>query len=75
MRTNSGQTVLVSAWAASESMATAPVGTAAGSPHDIASLFYGASDRAIREIDAYVLGLHVHVRLSRLGRASSREGH
>lgn len=75
MRTNSDQTAVVSAWAASESMATAPVATAAGSAHDIASPFDVASDRATREIGAYVLGLHVHVRLSRLGLASSREGH
>ena len=68
MRTNSGQAALVSAWAASESMATAPVAAAAGSPHDIASPFDVASDRAIREID-------VRLRLSRLGRASSRKGH
>ena len=58
MRTNSGQTALESAWAATESMAT---------QCDV------ASDRAIREIDAYVLGLHIHVRLSRCERASSRE--
>lgn len=53
MRTNSGRTALESAWAATESMAT---------QFDI------ASDGAIREIDAYVLGLHVHMRFSRFRR-------
>jgi hypothetical protein len=71
MQTDSARTAPVSAWDASESFATAPLTTAAGSPHDIASLFYVASDRAIREIDAYVLGLHVRMRLSRLRRAGS----
>ena len=74
MRTNSGQAALVSAWAVSESMVAAPVATAAGSPHDITSPFDVASDHAIRELDAHVLGLHVHMRLSR-SRTSAREGH
>ena len=64
MRTDSGPTAVVSAGAASESMAAAPVAAAADSPHDIASPFYVASDRATREIDAYFFGLHVHMRLS-----------
>jgi hypothetical protein len=34
-----------------------------------------ASDPAIQEIDAYVLGLRVHVRLLRSGRPRSREKH
>jgi hypothetical protein len=63
MRTNSGQTHLVAAL--DGSIATAPATTAARCPHDSASTFDIASDGAIREIDAYVLGLHIHMRFSR----------
>jgi hypothetical protein len=72
MRTNSSHNALLSARAAAKPMATAPVATAAGFRRDIVSPFYDASDPPIREIDVYVLGLRVHMRLARSGRANPK---
>jgi hypothetical protein len=73
MRTKLSHAELISVQAASGSMVTVPAERVAGPRRDIVSPF--ASEAALREIDAYVLGLRVHVRLSRPRWAGSRAGH